>query len=56
MPILEAMNQGTPVITSKVSSLPEIGSDAVLYCDPNRVEDMEMVIKNVLNKKSCIKY
>ena len=49
LPILEAMNQGTPVITSKVSSLPEIGSDAVLYCDPNRVEDMEMVIKNVLN-------
>lgn len=49
LPILEAMNQGTPVVTSKVSSLPEVGSDAVLYCDPNNVADMEMVIKNVLN-------
>jgi glycosyltransferase involved in cell wall biosynthesis len=49
LPILEAMNQGTPVITSKISSLPEVGSDAVLYCDPNKVEDIAMVIKNVLN-------
>lgn len=49
LPVLEAMNQGTPVITSKVSSLPEVGSDAVLYCDPYKIEDMEMVIKNLLN-------
>lgn len=49
LPILEAMNQGTPVITSKTSSLPEVGSDAVLYCDPNNVEDLEMVLKNLLN-------
>jgi len=49
LPILEAMNQGTPVITSKISSLPEVGSDAVLYCDPNNIEDIAMVIKNVLN-------
>lgn len=49
LPILEAMNQGIPVITSKVSSLPEIGSDSVLYCDPKKAEDIAMVIKNVLN-------
>lgn len=49
LPVLEAMNQGTPVITSKVSSLPEVGSDAVLYCDPHKTEDIEMVIKNLLN-------
>jgi glycosyltransferase involved in cell wall biosynthesis len=49
LPILEAMNQGTPVITSKISSLPEVGSDAVLYCDPKNVEDIAMVIKNLLN-------
>ncbi|HPN54459.1 MAG TPA: glycosyltransferase family 1 protein [Candidatus Moranbacteria bacterium] len=49
MPILEAMNQGTPVVTSKVSSLPEVGSDAVLYCDPERPEDIAMVVKNILN-------
>ncbi len=51
LPVLEAMNQGTPVITSKVSSLPEVGSDAVLYCDPKNTEDLEMVLKNLLNNK-----
>jgi glycosyltransferase involved in cell wall biosynthesis len=48
LPILEAMNQGTPVITSKTSSLPEVGRDSVLYCDPKYVEDLAMVLKNVL--------
>jgi glycosyltransferase involved in cell wall biosynthesis len=48
LPILEAMNQGTPVVTSKVSSLPEIGGDSVLYCDPEDVRDIAMTVKNVL--------
>ncbi len=48
LPVLEAMSQGTPVIASKKSSLPEIGGDSVLYCNPDDVEDIAMVIKNVL--------
>ena len=48
LPVLEAMNQGVPVITAKTSSLPEIGSDSVLYCDPTSVDDLAMVLKNVL--------
>ncbi|HAR99720.1 MAG: Glycosyl transferase group 1 [Candidatus Moranbacteria bacterium GW2011_GWC2_37_73] len=48
LPVLEAMSQGTPVITSKTSSLPEIGSDSVVYCDPKSVDDLAMVMKNVL--------
>jgi len=52
LPVLEAMNQGTPVITAKNSSLPEVGWDSVLYCDPKDVEDLAMTIKNALiNKK-----
>lgn len=51
MPVLEAMNQGTPVITSKTSSLPEVGGDAVLYCDPEDPKDIAMVMKNVLINK-----
>lgn len=52
LPVLEAMNQGVPVITSKRSSLPEVGGDSVLYCDPGDIEDLAMTIKNViLNKK-----
>ena len=49
MPVLEAMNQGTPVVTSKTSSLPEVGSDAVLYCDPEKSDDIAAVIRNILN-------
>ncbi len=48
LPVLEAMNQGVPVITSKTSSLLEVGSDSVLYCDPSNVADIAMVMKNVL--------
>lgn len=33
-PILEAMQFGVPVITSNVSSCPEVGGDAALYVDP----------------------
>ena len=51
LPILEAMNQGVPTITSKKSSLPEIGSDGVLYCDPDNVEDLFMVMRNLLRNE-----
>jgi len=52
LPVLEAMNQGVPVITAKTSSLPEVGGDSVLYCDPADIEDLAMTIRNALiNKK-----
>jgi glycosyltransferase involved in cell wall biosynthesis len=51
LPVLEAMNQGTPVITSKTSSLPEVGGDSVLYCDPGNVDDIAMVMRTVLTDK-----
>ncbi len=40
IPILEAMSYGCPVISSFASSLPEIGSNACLYFDPNSVNDL----------------
>lgn len=46
IPILEAMNCDTPVITSNVTSMPEVGGDAVLYADPLSVESIsEAMIK-----------
>ena len=51
LPILEAMNQGAPVITARTSSLPEVGSDSVLYCKPGDVDDLALVIKSVLTKE-----
>jgi glycosyltransferase involved in cell wall biosynthesis len=34
MPLLEAFHTGTPVLCSNTTSLPEVGGDAVLSCDP----------------------
>ena len=40
IPVLEAMASGTPVITSNLSSLPEVSGDAALLVDPYRIDDM----------------
>lgn len=40
LPILEAMASGCPVITSNVSSLPEVAGDAALLVDPQSVESL----------------
>lgn len=34
LPIVEAMACGCPVLAANTSSLPEVGGDAVAYCDP----------------------
>ncbi len=34
MPVIEAMSLGTPVITSNLSSLPEVAGDAAILVDP----------------------
>ncbi|HLY65605.1 MAG TPA: glycosyltransferase family 1 protein, partial [Chloroflexota bacterium] len=41
LPVLEAMACGTPVLTSNISSLPEIAADAALLVDPASVEEIE---------------
>ncbi|MFA7314556.1 MAG: glycosyltransferase family 1 protein [Candidatus Magasanikbacteria bacterium] len=35
LPILQAMSAGIPIVTSRCSSLPEIGREVCLYVDPN---------------------
>ncbi|CAM3482682.1 MULTISPECIES: glycosyltransferase [Saccharibacillus] len=47
-PPLEAMACGCPVIASDTASLPEVCGDAVLYCDPNRPEDIAEKIAHVM--------
>lgn len=40
IPPLEAMTCGCPIVVSNSSSLPEIGGDAALYCNPHKPEDI----------------
>lgn len=40
LPVLEAMAAGTPVLTTRCGSLPELGGDAVLYFDPDQPDDL----------------
>ncbi len=46
LPILEAMACGCPVLTSNVSSMPEVGGKAALYVDPYSVDE---ITKGILN-------
>lgn len=48
LPILEAFGHGVPVVCSNNSSLPEVGGDAALYCDPMHAEDIADKIRTVL--------
>jgi len=49
MPILEAMNIGTPVITSSISSMPEVAGGAAVLVDPYDVEDISRAMEKIYN-------
>lgn len=55
LPVLEAMQCGCPVITSREGSLPEVGGDAVIYADPLSVDSISAEIdklkKNIKLRK-----
>jgi glycosyltransferase involved in cell wall biosynthesis len=50
LPILEAMACNTPVICSRVSSLPEVAGDAALYVDPADVAGLADAMARLVNE------
>ena len=48
LPPLEAMASGTPVVTSNVSSLPEVVGDAALLIDPRDSEAIAGAVERIL--------
>ena len=51
LPILEAFSFKTPVITSNVTSMPEVAGDAALYVDPENVQDIQNAMLDLLRGK-----
>lgn len=49
LPILEALSVGKAVICADAASMPEVGGDAVAYCDPHEVESIEAAIDKVVS-------
>jgi glycosyltransferase involved in cell wall biosynthesis len=47
MPLLEAFSARTPVICSNTTSLPEVGGNAVLTCDPTNIHAMSALMAKV---------
>jgi len=50
LPILEAFYHGTPVVTSAVSSMPEVAGNAAELVDPQSVDSIRQGIETILNE------
>jgi len=49
LPPIEAMHAGCPVVCSDAASLPEVGGDAVLYCDGHSTSSIAEAIRKLLD-------
>lgn len=52
LPLLEAFSFECPVVSSMTSSLPEVGGDAALYCNPRSKTDITEKIEQLLLDKN----
>lgn len=52
LPILQAFACGTPVVSSKIGSLPEVGGNAAVYFDPANLNQFKSIISEILKDKS----
>ncbi len=55
IPVLEAMRCGTPVLTSTVTSLPEVAGDAAVLVDPYSVDDIAKGLSSLVGDESLRK-
>ncbi|MEY4881404.1 MAG: hypothetical protein RLZ87_833, partial [Armatimonadota bacterium] len=56
IPVLEAMIAGTPIVTSRSSSLPEVSGEFANYCEPSIHADIAIALhKSLTNRKEAVK-
>lgn len=51
IPVLEAMQSHVPIITSNISSMPEVAGSAGVLVEPTNIEMISKAIYNILSKK-----
>ena len=49
IPLLEAMYEGCPVLSSDATCLPEVAGDAALYFNPHSTDDLANKMRHILN-------
>lgn len=52
LPILEAFYHEIPVVTSNVSSMPEVAGDAAIYADPTDVQSIVIGIQQAIDNRA----
>ncbi len=52
LPILEAQAIGRPVITAKISSMPEVAGDGALFADPFDIASIRKGILSIINNET----
>lgn len=56
LPVLEAMSCGTPVVTSNLSSLPEVAGDAALLVDPRSGDELQAALRRCLDDAAWLEH
>lgn len=51
MPVLEALHYGKAVLTSNVSSMPEVGGEAACYCNPYELDSIYSSLEHLLEDR-----
>jgi glycosyltransferase involved in cell wall biosynthesis len=54
-PVLESMACGTPVVTSNISSIPEVAGDAALMVNPLSLDDVTGALKRLTTEPALRK-
>lgn len=56
LPVVEAMACGCPVVTSGVSSLPEVGGEAAVYIEPESAKSIALGMAQALNQSAELRH